>query len=387
MVMDNAGEKSHIGNFYEFLNGYYQSTTQELSYLSGKWADVEQWKAMARAKIVELLSYFPEDAPLHPQTLEVRVKDGYRQEEIEFNTARNVRVKGTLLIPEGGGKFPAIVALHDHGGFYYYGREKIVEQADEPDILKKHKLDSYGGRSWANEAAKRGYVVLAIDGFYFGSRKLDMEQIAEEVIQPYVSSLKMNPAGSDSNIELVNTICGQLEYLLVRHIFMSGATWPGILLHDDRKSIDYLQTREEVDNEKIGCCGLSVGGFRSVHLAALDSRVKCCTVAGWMPTFQSLLFNRLRFHTYMVYVPGLPAHMDLPDVASLAAPNPLFIQQCSRDALYNLDGMKQACQSIGDVYTRLNIGERFLSTFYDNKHEFNLQMQEDAFDWFDRWLK
>lgn len=386
-IMDEMKKKSHIGNFYEFLNGYYRSGTQKLSYLSGKWADFEQWKVIAKAKVFQLLSYFPEEASLEAQTLEIKNREGYRQEEIEFNTAKNVRIKGTLLVPDGEGKYPAIVALHDHSGFYYYGREKIVEQEDEPEILKKFKQESYSGRSWANEAAKRGYVVLCIDGFYFGSRKYDLEQMAEEIIRPYTARLESNPAGSDGYIELVNVICGELEYLLVKHIFMSGATWPGILFHDDRKSVDYLLTRKEVDKDRIGCCGLSLGGFRSAHLAALDPRIKCCSAAGWMPTFGSLLFNNLRYHTYMVYVPGLPAHMDLPDVASLTAPNPLFIQQCSRDGLYNMEGMQKACVKIGDVYAKLGISERFTSKFYDNKHEFNLQMQEDAFDWLDRWLK
>lgn len=386
--MGISGEKkSHIGNFYSFLNGYYQTREQELSYMSDKWADFEQWKVMACSKIFELLSYFPEAADLDARTVETFKRDGYRQEEIEFNTAKDVRVKGTLLIPEGGGKHPAIVALHDHSAVYYFGREKIVEQENEPEILKRFKQDSYSGRSWANEAAKIGYVVLCIDAFYFGSRKFDIDQIAEEIIRPYLSKLESNPVGTDGYIELVNQICSDLEYLLVKHIFMSGTTWPGIIFHDDRKCVDYLYTRNEVDTSRIGCCGLSLGGFRSAHLAALDSRIKCCVAAGWMPTFGSLLFNNLRYHTYMVYVPGLSAHMDIPDVASLAAPNPLFIQQCSRDKLYSIEGMEHACVKISNVYEKLGIGCRFKSGFYDNKHEFNLQMQLDAFEWLDTWLK
>ncbi len=385
--MQDEKKKSHIGGYYDFLNGYYQSGTQGLSYMTGKWADFEQWKVMARSKVFQLLSYFPGEAPLNPAIVETRETAGCRQEEIEFDTAQNVRVKGTLLIPEGKGKHPAIVALHDHSGFYYYGREKIVEQENEPEILRNFKKESYSGRSWANEAVKRGYVVLCIDGFYFGSRRFDLGQVADEILKPYSGRLESSAPGSDGYIELVNTICGDLEALLVKHIFMSGATWPGILFHDDRKSIDYLCTREEVDTDRIGCCGLSLGGFRSAHLAALDSRIKCSVAAGWMPTFGSLLFNNLRNHTYMVYIPGLPAHMDLPDVASLTAPNPLFIQQCSRDSLYNVEGMEQACDKIGKVYEKLAIKERFASKFYDNKHEFNLQMQEDALSWLDRWLR
>jgi dienelactone hydrolase len=159
-----------------------------------------------------------------------------------------------------------------------------------------------------------------------------------------------------------------------------------MLFYDDRKSIDYLCTRKEVDTERIGCCGLSLGGIRSAYLAGLDDRIKCSVVVGWMPTFESLLFNNLRYHTYMVYVPGLSACMELPDIVSMTAPNPLFIQQCSRDGLYNIRGMEQACEIIANVYDGLGAGHKFKSGFYDNKHEFNYKMQEDAFAWLDNWI-
>ena len=54
---------------------------------------------------------------------------------------------------------------------------------------------------------------------------------------------------------------------MLRHILLAGTTWPGMLYHDDRKCIDFLLSIKEVDGQRIGCCGLSLGGVRSVHLA------------------------------------------------------------------------------------------------------------------------
>src|SRR5665647_258374 len=102
--------------------------------------------------------------------------DGYMQEEISFRTGGQTRVEGSVLIPKihsQNGKFPAVIALHDHSGIYYYGRQKIVEQKDEPQMLTELKESCYGGRSWASVLARRGYLVLVIDGFFFGSRRLD----------------------------------------------------------------------------------------------------------------------------------------------------------------------------------------------------------------------
>lgn len=385
-------KNSDIGNLYDLLANYSQTNERELCYLSGEWSDIEHWKTIARERVLELLHYSPEHAPMDAEILEVTYKDGYRQEEIEFNTTNNIRVRGTLLIPVDDGHdaattYPAIIALHDHGDFYYYGREKIIEQDNEPTILQEFKRQYYGGRSWANEAVRRGYIVLSIDGFYFGSRKLDVHTLSTDILRRCPSTLEGLTYESADYILAYNKICSYLEALLVKHIFIAGTTWPGMLFHDDRVCIDYLYTRKEVDRRRIGCCGLSMGGFRSAHLAALDSRISCSVVTGWMPTYDSLLFDGLKNHTYIIYIPGLTKHMDLPDVVSLTAPNPLFVQQCSKDDLYNLEGMNEAVSRIDAVYGSLGLTEQFKSQFYDCPHEFNVEMQEDAFAWFDRWLK
>ena len=159
------------------------------------------------------------------------------------------------------------------------------------------------------------------------------------------------------------------------------------MFFDDRRSVDYLLTRDEVDPERIGCCGLSIGGYRSANLAALDPRIRCAVVTGWMTTYESLLQDRLRDHTYMIYVPGIARFLDLPDVVSLTAPHPLFVQQCIRDSLYNIEGMRASCERIESIYHDIGCPERFRSSFYDTPHAFTIPMQEDAFRWLDRWLK
>lgn len=383
-------EKSDIGNFYGFLREYNDHNKQTYSYLSGTWPDLDTWKTKARGRVLQSLLYEPEDAPLDPVVLEVIHKDGYRREEIEYSSGKNTRVRGTILIPENGKEtHPTIVALHDHGGFYYYGREKLLEMDDEPDNLRRFKEGNYGGRSWATDRVKSGYVVFVIDAFYFGSRKLDLASVSDEMILriTHRSLAEIEQEKSDDYIQKYNGICSLFEPLMFKHILTAGTSWAGILSYDDRKSIDYLFTRKEVDKDRIACCGLSIGGFRSALLAGTDPRIKASVVAGWMPTFDSLLFNRLRNHTFMIYMPGLTKYMDLPDIVSITCPNPLFVQQCIQDSLYNLEGMQTACGMIKAVYDKAGVETNFRSEYYDNHHEFNLKMQQDAFEWLDQWLK
>lgn len=380
--------KHDIGNFYQFAETRLSERGYSLAYRPDCWPEFGQWKTIARAKLLELLHYFPTGADLAPCGISMSETDGLMEEEIEFSSTKDVRVRGILLIPTGRrGRLPAIVALHDHGGFYYYGKEKIVACKNEPAILAAFKDACYGGRSWATEIARRGYVVLCIDAFFFGTRRLDLDKVSDEIVGRISSRPRRLRSGSDEYIQEYNLFCTAFESLLVKHILTAGATWPGILFFDDRRSVDYLLTRNEVDPERIGCCGLSIGGFRSAHLAALDPRIRCAVVTGWMSTYDSLLNDRLRDHTYMVYIPGLTRYLDLPDVVSLTAPNALLIQQCVKDSLYHIEGMRASCEKIHSVYRAIAQPERFRCTFYDTHHEFNASMQEEAFQWIDRWLK
>ena len=375
-------ENSHIGNLHAFLNNYVNGKTLEFSFLKDRWQNLNEWKTAARVLTLDLLNYFPVYAPFEPSVTGRFMENGYTREEIEFNTAKNVRIKGSFLIPHTGTKpFPAVIALHDHGGFYYFGREKIIETGSPPKELTGFKNQYYGGRSYASELARSGYAVLCIDAFYFGSRKLNPDSVPRDALEQMTGKNAGElSAEAETSIDAYNQVCGIFEALTVKHIFASGTTWPGILFHDDRKCVDYLFTRDEVDKNRIGCCGLSLGGYRSAFLAALDERISAAVVTGWMPTYKSLTYNRLINHTFMIYVPGLAAYMELPDLMGLAAPNAVFVQQCAKDGLFNLAGMREAAEQTAAVYKKAGCPGQYKYEFYDNGHEFNLKMQECPVD-------
>lgn len=88
----------------------------------------------------------------------------------------------------------------------------------------------------------------------------------------------------------------------------------------------------------------------------------------------------------VVFTPGLYRSLDLPDAAALHAPGALLVQQCRRDTLYPLAGMQGAVDKLARIYAKAGRPERFRGTFYDEPHSFQPPMQEEAFDWLDRWL-
>ncbi len=138
---------------------------------------------------------------------------------------------------------------------------------------------------------------------------------------------------------------------------------------------------------RIGCVGVSMGGDRTNYLAALDDRIQCAVLVGWMSTLRPMIKAYVNTHSFMHFLPGLTRFLDLPDVAGCTAPRPLMVQQCERDGLYPLDGMKESLEKIAAIYRKAGAESRFEGRFYGHPHLFSVKMQEEAFDWLDRWLK
>ncbi len=136
-----------LGQFYPEIREYANNRSMSYSYLSKDWPELEQWRVQGRAKMMELLNFSPSPVPLNPEITETVKKKGYTRYTVKYNITPQRRTEAFLLIPDGLTKpAPAIIALHDHGGFYYYGKEKITETENQPEILKNFIKGAYGGR-------------------------------------------------------------------------------------------------------------------------------------------------------------------------------------------------------------------------------------------------
>jgi dienelactone hydrolase len=372
---------SDVGTLFPFIYSQARKNHFPLSFLSDQFKDVSAWKRQARGKLLELLHYSPPKCEPRPEVVEKLDKGDHVREKVYFNTTPDIRVPAHVFIPKTGKlPAPALVALHDHGGFYLWGKEKLIENEDEHPVLADFKKQYYGGVSIASALVRQGYVVIVIDMFYWGERRLILDDDAAD--------WRERPRTiSADRIAAFNQRSGQSEQLVGRTILAAGFTWPGIIFWDDVRTVDYLTTRPEVDPKRIGCVGLSVGGLRSCHLAALDDRIKAAVVVGWMASFPAQLKNRVR-HTIGLtkLVPGLYRYLDYPDVATLAMPAALLVINGKKDQLFDLDGVRQCFDKIGAGYEKAGIKDKVRTRFYDTPHEFNNEMQAEAWEWLRKWV-
>jgi len=372
---------SDVGSLFPFIQSQAVKREFPLSFLNPRFRSLRSWKKTARGKLLELLHYAPRKCDPAAETVE-RVDCGdYVREKVWFNTTPDARVPAFVLVPKPAPKrAPAIVALHDHGGFYLWGKEKIVEMPDENPVLTDFRRQYYGGRAIATELVRQGYVVVIIDMFYWGERRM--------LLDGDPADWRERPASLPrERIQAFNARAGQSEQLVGRTIYSAGFTWPGVMFWDDVRTVDYLLTRPDVDPRRIGCVGLSVGGLRSCHLAALDERIRAAVVVGWMASFPAQLKKHVRNtigHTKVV--PGLYQHLDYPDVASLAMPTPMFVINGTRDGLFDLDGVKASFAKLNACYEKARVPGHCRTQFYETPHEFNAEMQAEAWAWLKRFV-
>jgi len=374
-----------IGAYGEWAAGIIGEEPARLSFRRSEFRDLDAWREQARASYREhLLS--PDSGSTPQATVQHQFEyDGLTIDHLSWQLPYGPPTEALLLKPSGArGPLPGVVALHDHGGNKYFGRRKITRVSDSQHaLMRSHQERYYGGVAWANELAQRGYAVLVPDAFAFASRRMRAADLPDVI----KGDLEESRPESEEEIKRYNEFAGGHEHLIAKSLFCAGTTWPGVFSGEDQRALDYLCSREEVDAERVGCCGLSGGGLRTVYLSGLDERIRCSCAVGMMTTWRDYLLNKCHTHTWMIYIPGLPLDLDYPEILGLNAPNPTLVLNNREDALFTMPEMERADEILKEVYTKADAAERYRASFYPGPHKFDLEMQAEAFEWFDRWLK
>jgi dipeptidyl aminopeptidase/acylaminoacyl peptidase len=162
-----------------------------------------------------------------------------------------------------------------------------------------------------------------------------------------------------------------------------------MMLRDEQIALDYLASRPEVDPERIGAQGMSMGSTRSWWLAAIDDRIKAVVGVACFTRYQDLIAIReLRAHGIYYFVPGLLKHFDTEGVMALVAPRPFLALTGDRDAGSPPEGMKNLEQILAKFYRLYGKSDSFRSVIYPaTGHVYNDDQKQKMVEWFDRHLK
>ena len=357
---------------YEFYKNFPKYADQLIADLNYPWAwgnskikNFKKWKKAAREKVFEcMLTPPPAPDSYDMKVLAEEQRDGYKARKIEFNLSKYYRVTALMLIPNGQGPFPAVNALHDHGAHLFIGKEKMIRPFDVSDEVVKDAdawaANLYEGQYVGDYLAKHGYVVFSADAPLWGERG--------------------RAEGVDRN-----------KYdIIAGNMMMYGIDLSAYMTYDDIRSTDFLATLSEVDANRIGCMGCSMGAYRAWMLSALSDRIKAGASVCWMVTTDVQMtwkYGRSENGGFANCFPGLRRWMDYPHIASLACPNPMLFISGKQDKLFPVPGVEKAFQQMHDVWKSQRSDDKLITELWDIPHSCGLKAQERVLQFFEQYLK
>ena len=339
-----------------------------------------KWAEQARECLMTGLHYNLPPVVLKATTIDKIETGSFFREKIEFNTTPWFRVPGYFYTPKNVPlPAPALVVLHEWGGPMLFGAERVCGDPVHP-VIARHRESYTSGRPIADWYASHGYAVIVIDAFHFGNRaprglnglpdSYDPSKLDEATLTEYDSRAR------------------DVLYYGVRELNWAGTTWAGVNYGDDSRCVDYLLTRKEVDGSRIGCTGLSGGGWRTDIVAALESRIKATVTVGWMTTGDTQqAYNVNGAIGTFCLLPGVWDHIDIPDMISMAAPKACMVVSGTQDKLFPPLGQREAEKQISEAYSWAGRPDLFRNFAPAKPHCYDAEIQEEALGWFDKHLK
>lgn len=303
---------------------------------------MQAYRDSCRQKYNRLLGSLPQKQDLNVQVRGIVLQQGYAIRKIIYESLPGHHVTASLYIPEGMGKFPAVLLFCGHEA-----EAKATESYQRLAILM----------------AKNGFVVLVVDPISQGER----HQLLDASGKPLTR-------GGTTEHTLINAAA---------NLVGSGAV--AYELWDNIRALDYLVTRPEVDAEKIGCLGSSGGGTQTAYFIGFDERIKvaapCSYIASRERNFDLIGANDGCQH---VMAEGA-ARLEIADFLVMFSPKPLLIL-AGRYDFVDYTGTLQAFGELQKVYGVLQSTDKLKLFTADDGHGISRPKREAAVVWFRKWL-
>jgi dienelactone hydrolase len=302
-------------------------------------ADRQTWeerRSTLRQALVAAMGPFPEQpCPLQSRILGVLKRDGYRIEKLLFESRPDIWVTASAYVPDPvQGKVPAVLAVHGH---WPLARRDPVVQARCLGLVKL------------------GFFVLAVDAFGAGERYT-------------------KPAPGTYHGALYGST-----------LWPAGQTLLGLQVYDNRRAVDYLLTRPEVDGDRLGITGASGGGNQTMYAGALDERFRAVVPVCSVGNYQAYLHAAC---CVCEVLPGALRFAEEGDVLGLVAPRALLVINATQDGFqFSVGEARKSLDRARPLFHLYGADEHLRQTVFESPHAYNQAMREAMYGWMTRWLK
>jgi cephalosporin-C deacetylase-like acetyl esterase len=328
------------------LAEYFRAQTKQLSEKCLKDVKtLDDWKTKRlkyRKQLFEMLGLepLPKKTDLKSVVTGKSEHDEFTVENIHFQSRPGLYVTANLYIPKNIEKpAPAILYVCGHGP------------------TKKNNI-SYGNKvSYQHHGAwfaRHGYICLTLDSLQMG-----------EIEAIHHGTYRYDMWWWNSR----------------------GYTSAGVEAWNCIRALDYLQTRKEVDKDRIGVTGRSGGGAYSWWISALDDRIKVAVpVAGITDLQNHVVDGCVEGHCDCMYIVNTYC-WNYPLVAALVAPRPLLISNSDKDTIFPLDGVVRLHKQVREIYRLYGADKNLGLQITEGPHKDTQELRIHSFVWFNRFLK
>lgn len=325
----------------KYAQVYLDSWKQE--YESRKTPQqIAEYQKHLREKFIEAIGGLAERTPLNPQVTGVILRDGYRVEKVIFESQPKHYVTAALFLPDAQKHKPLYPGVLVPCGHSANG--------------KAHETYQTMGAL----LALNGMAALVFDPIDQGERG----QMPSRLPQLWGTK--------------AHTMAGIGGILLGRNT-ARFEIWDGM------RGIDYLQSRSEIDPNRIGCTGNSGGGTQTSYLMALDDRIVAAAPSCYITSFERLLSTIGPQDAEQNIYGQLAFGMDHADYLMIRAPKPTLICAATKD-FFDIEGTWATFRYAKRLYSRMGFAERIELIENDAPHNYNELQRQSVVRWMARWL-
>jgi hypothetical protein len=299
-----------------------------------------------RAALWGLLGDLPwQHEPAPPKVVRTEDHEQYTLERLVLDLNGVEPVPALLLIPKKlKHPAPGLLFIHWHAGQYDLGKEQLLKGTSVQP-------------AYAPVLAEMGVVTLAIDSWCFGERQHDTN----------------GRRGEEDTFKLM--------------LWRGQVLW-GMMMFDEFRALSYLASRPEVDPQKLGASGMSMGSTKTWWLAALDPRVKLAIDLCCLTDFDSLIASHyLSGHGIFYFVPSLLKQFDTTAINELIVPRPHLSVNGRKDPLTPPAGVEKVRDNLLPIYREHGREEDCHIELFDCAHEETPAMRRLVVEWMRRFAQ
>jgi len=167
----------------------------------------------------------------------------------------------------------------------------------------------------------------------------------------------------------------------------AGFTPAGVECWNAIRGIDYLQSRPEVDPDRIGATGISGGGAATGWISAADERVTASAPVSGMSDL-----------TWYVGEDGVNGHCDCmflynnyrwnwTTIAALICPRPLLFVNSDDDKIFPMPANERIINRLERLYSKFGVSDKVDAMVSVGGHAYRTDLRRAVFEFFNRNLK